>query len=222
MTAATTRDWGDVTAAAKELAGNWRRFECSCWHRGHDLPDAADWIVWYAGSQQSGLLEESNQKVTNDRLAKYAAGDDPGLAFEQQSHRVVGHLDGFSVRVFAPDGSPTAAFEAFCRVQEALDGYPVLDEQDYSDREYAATLENYASEVWGKKDELPEGWAGEVYDWFEQRGHQEYVESRDDRGGWAPQDKITAALTDLGLLPRIAVGRRAIHGEVGNNAGDGA
>ena len=116
-------------------------------------------------------------------------------------------MDGFSVRVVGPDGAVTEAFRELCRVQEALDGYPVLDEQDYDDREYAATLENYRNEMWGKKDELPEGWAGEVYDWFERRGHQEYVESRDDRGGWAPREAITTALTDLGLLPRIVAGR---------------
>ena len=127
--------------------------------------------------------------------------------FEQHSHWVVGHLAGFSVRVLSPDGAVTDAFREFCDIQEALDDYPILDEQGYSDREYAATLENYAREMWQQKDELPEGWAGEVYDWFEEHGHQEYTESRDDRGGWAPRAAITEALTDLGLLPRIVVGK---------------
>ena len=221
MTATTTRDWGDVATAAAEVAGNWRKFEGFVWYRGHDLPDAANWMVWYTGSPQSGLIDESNRRVTTDRLAKFAAGDDPDIVFEEHSHWVVGHLHGFSVRVVGPDGAATDACREFCRVQEALDGYPVLDEQDYDDREYAATLENYAREMWGQKDELPEGWAGEVYDWFEGRGHQEYVESRDDRGGWAPRAAITEALTGLGLLPRI-VATATLHGEVGDNAGDGA
>jgi len=193
--------------AATELAGNWRKFECFCWFRGHDLPDAADWLVWYTGSPQSGLLEESNQKVMTDRLAKFAAGDDPDIVFERHSHWVVGHLDGITLRVFQTDGAVTDAFREFCRIQEALDGYPILHEQDYSDREYAATLESYRNEMWKQKGELPEGWAGEVYDWFEEHGHQEYVESLDDRGGYAPREDITAALTDLGLLPRIVVGK---------------
>ena len=145
--------------------------------------------------------------MTNGRLANFAASDDPDLVFEQHSSWVVGHLDGLSVRVLGPDGNVTDAFREFCGIQEALNGYPILDEQDYSDREYAATLENYAREMWGQKGELPEGWAGEVYDWFEKHSNQEYVESRDDRGGYAPREAITEALTDLGMLPRIVVGK---------------
>ena len=207
MTTTTTRDWEDVATVAAELAGNWRGFDCFVWYRGYDLADAANWMIWYAGSQQSGLLEESNRKVTNDRLAKFAAGDDPDLVFEKHSHWVVGQLDGFSVRVLGPDGAVTVAFREFCRVQVALDAYPVLDEEDYSDREYAATLANYRNEMWQQKGELPEGWAGEVYEWFEKHSNQEYVESRDDRGGYAPREAITEALTDLGMLPRIVVGK---------------
>ena len=82
-----------------------------------------------------------------------------------------------------------------------------MDEQDYSDREYAATLANYRNEMWGQKDELPEGWAGEVHSWFEEHGHKEYVENCDDRGGYAPREALMEALTDLGLLPRIVVGK---------------
>ena len=205
MTTATRRDWSDVAAAARELAGNWQRFECFCWFRGHDLPDAANWLIWYTSSPQSGLLEESNQKVTNDRLTKFAAGNDPDLVFEKHSHWVVNSLAGISLRVYRADGSTTDAFREFCRIMEALDDYPVLDEEDYGDREYEATLENYAREMWGQKDHLPEGWAGEVYEWFGDHGQDCHTESRDDRGGYAPREAITAALTDLGLLPRIVV-----------------
>ena len=207
MTATTTRDWSDVATAAAELAGNWRKFECFVWYRGYDLPDAFNWLVWYTGSPQSALIDESNQKVTIDRLAKFALGDDADLVFEQHSHWVVGHLAGFSVRVLSPDGTATDAFREFCRIQEALDAYPVLDEEDYSDREYAATLESYRNEMRKQNDTLPEGWAGEVHSWFEEHGHDDFTESRDDRGGWAPRAAITEALTDLGLSPRIVVGR---------------
>ena len=207
MTTTTTRDWGDVAAVAAELAGNWQRFDCFDWYRGNDLPDASNWLVWYTGSPQSGLLEESNRKVTNDRLAKFSEGDDPDLVSERHSLWVVGNLTGFSIRVLGPDGAVTDAFREFCRVQEALDGYPILDDQDYSDREYAATLESYRNEMWQQNGELPEGWAGEVYEWFEKHSNQEYVESRDDRGGYAPREAITEALTDLGMLPRIVVGK---------------
>ena len=204
---ATTRDWGDVAEAATGLAGNWQRFDCFAWFRGHDLPDAANWLVWYTSSPQSGLLDESNQKAVADRLAKFGVGDDPDIVFEKHSHWVVGHVDGISLRVFQAGGTVTDAFYEFCRTQEALDAYPVLDEEDYSDREYAATLVNYRNEMWKQKDELPEGWAGEVHSWFEEHGQDCHTVSRDDRGGYAPQEAITEALTDLGMLPRIVVGK---------------
>ena len=75
-------------------------------------------------------------------------------------------MTGISLRVFRADGSPTAAFETFCRIREALASYPIPDEQEYSDREYKATLDNYRGEMWRSRDALPGGWEGEAYDWF--------------------------------------------------------
>lgn len=203
MTTTATRDWSAVEAVANELVGNWQRFECFCWHRRHDLPDAAHWMIFYTSSPQSGLIEESNQKVMTDRLARYAEGDDPDLAFEEHSHWVVGTVSGISLRVLRADGTITDALREFCRIQVAMDAYPILDEQDYSDREYEATLDNYRTEMWQSRGELPDGWAGEVYDWFRDHGHDRFTESRDDRGGWAPREDITNALRHLGRLPTV-------------------
>ncbi|MEO2090247.1 MAG: hypothetical protein ABGY75_12205 [Gemmataceae bacterium] len=206
MTTMTRTDWSDVAATAKQLAGNWQRFECFCWHRRHDLPDAANWMIFYTSSPQSGLIEESNQKVMTDRLAKYAEGDDPDLTFEEHSHWVVGTVTGISLRVFRADCTITDAFREFCRIQEAIDGYPILDEQDYGDREYEATLDNYRNELWQSRGELPDGWEGEVYDWFRDNGHDTYTENRDDQGGWAPREAITNALRHLGRKPTVVTG----------------
>ena len=140
-----------------------------------------------------------------DRLARFAEGDDPDLAFEEHSHWVVGSVSGISLRVFRADGTITDAFQEFCRNQEAIDGYPILDEQDYSDREYEATLDNYRNEMWRQRDELPDGWAGEVYDWFRDNDDC-YTENRDDQGGWAPREAITNALWRLGRLPTVVTG----------------
>lgn len=139
------------------------------------------------------------------RLARHAAGDDPDLAFEEHSHWVVSRLTGVSIRVFWSDGTLTDAFREFCRLHERLDDYPILDEQDYGDWEYAATLENYACEMWEQREALPEGWEAEVHSWFRDNDQDCHTESSDDQGGWAPREAITEALTDLGLLPRIVV-----------------
>ena len=50
MTTMTRTDWSDVAATAKQLAGNWQLFECFCWHRRHDLSDAAHWMIFYTSS----------------------------------------------------------------------------------------------------------------------------------------------------------------------------
>ena len=119
-------DWTDVEAAGKALAGAWRDIPCFCWHRGCDLQDADSWMLWYSSSRDAGLLEQSNEKVFNERLRPFSEGDDPDLVFERHSHWAVGYLDGFSIRVYRPDGSITPAFEQFCSIKDALEGYPVL------------------------------------------------------------------------------------------------
>ena len=202
MTTQERIDWSDVKSAAEKLAGNWQEFDSFAWSRGYGLEDAERWMIWYTSSRDAGLLEQSNEKAINDRLLPFSKGDDPDLVFERHSHWLVGHVDGFSVRVYKADGTNiTPAFEEFCRIKEALEDYPILNESDYSEREYEATLENYREELWRLHDELPEGWEAKVYSWFSDNGHDEFIENRDDRGGWGSREEILKALEALGLYP---------------------
>ena len=205
---ATTQDidWTDVEAAGKALAGAWRDIPCFCWHRGCDLQDADSWMLWYSSSRDAGLLEQSNEKVFNERLRPFSEGDDPDLVFERHSHWAVGYLDGFSIRVYQQDGTITPAFEQFCSIKDALENYPVLDEADYSEREWRETLDNYRNEMWREKD-LPEGWDSEVYGWFSDHCLDQFTENKDDQGGFAPREKIVEALQALGLMPTVVVER---------------
>jgi hypothetical protein len=205
MATARDIDWSDLGAAAKQLAGNWRDYDCFAWSRGYDLDDADKWCIWYTSSRDSGLLERSNEKAINERLRPFSQGDEPDLVFETHSHWAVGYLDGFSLRVFRPDGTVTPAFQEFCCIKQALEAYPILNEQDYSDMEWQATLENYANEMWQERKELPEGWEGEVYCWFSNNCMDEFIENRDDRGGWAPKERISEALQALGLMSSVVV-----------------
>src|SRR5947209_5911036 len=147
MTTAICIDWTDEEAAAKQMAGNWRQFQCFCWHRGYDLPDADAWCIWYTSNRGSGLLAESNEAVINKRLEPFSEGEDADLVFERHSHWAVGHVDGFSIRVFQDDGSVTPAFVEFCSIKDRLEDCPILAEQDYTEREFEATLENYCGEM---------------------------------------------------------------------------
>ena len=194
-------DWSDLTSAAEALAGNWRNFDSFAWHRAYELDDADKWAIWYTSQRDAGLLAQSNEQAINKRLGRFAEGDDPDLVFETHSHFAVGHVDGFSLRVYKADGTITPAFEEFCRLKEELDAYPILNETDYSEREYEATLENYREELWRLRGELSEGWEEKVYSWFSDNGHDEFIENRDDTGGWAPREKIIEALEAVGLVP---------------------
>jgi len=200
-------DWTNVEGAAKGMAGNWQQFTCFVWSRGYDLEDADQWAICYTTGRDAGLLDQSNHAEIAKLLAPFTEGGDPDLVFESHSHWAVGHLDGFSIRVFSKAGRITKAFEEFCCIKERLEDYPILNEADYSEREYEATLENYRIEMWATEKELPEGWEHEVYSWFSDHGHDRYAENRDDQGGYAPKEKITEALQDLGLLPTLVIER---------------
>jgi hypothetical protein len=194
-----------IESSAKKMAGNWRKFSCFVWNRGYDLEDADHWMIWYTSGRDVGLLEQSNHQEIAKLLHPFTQGDDPDVVAESHSHWAVGHVDGFSIRVYGKDGNITDAFGAYCDIKKRLDAYPVLNESDYSEKEYEATLENYRSEMWDMEKELPEGWASEVYSWFSDNGHDRFTENRDDQGGDAPKENILEALQDLGLLPTVVL-----------------
>ncbi len=197
--------WNDLPEAARQMAGNWRQFSAFAWSRGYRLEDAEKWMVCYTSHCDAGLLAQSNAKVIRERLAPFGVGDDPDLVFERHFHFAFGHVDGLSIRVYRADGTITAAFREFCRIQERLEDSPILDEQDYGRRVYEATLENYRGEMGRLREKLPRGWEGEVYSWFGDHGQDRYMENRDDQGGHAPCEAIVEALHDLGLLPNVVV-----------------
>ena len=192
----------NIETAAKEMAGNWKMFGSFAWHRGHKLEDADRWTIFYTSGRDAGLLAQSNHAEISKRLAPFMEGDDPDVVAETHSHWAVGYLDGFSIRVFKPDGTITPAFEELYRIKEALEDYPVLNEADYSEREYVATLENYTNEMWAMRDKLLPDWQEEVYSWFSDHGRERFIENRDDQGGYAPKERIVEALQDLGCCPR--------------------
>ncbi len=200
-------NWTNVEATARELAGNWQKFTCFAWHRGYELEDADKWAIVYTSGRDSGLLAQSNHDEIAKRLEPFTEGDDPDVVAESHSHWAVGYVDGYSIRVFGKDGSITDAFLEYARIQNQRADYPVLNEEDYSQREYDATLENYRSEMWGIEKELPEGWESEVFSWFCDNGHDRFTENRDDQGGWAQREKIIEALQGVGLLPTVVVKR---------------
>ena len=134
---------GELTLeeAARDAVGNWQRFESFCWFRRNVVDDTDNWAIFYTHHRDSALLDQSNAAVIEKAMEPFTEDDDPDVVFESHNHWAVGHIDGFSIRVFK-DGEITEAFKTYHELTERMAAYPVLDEDDYSQREFEATLEN--------------------------------------------------------------------------------
>ena len=190
--------------AAQDICGNWKRFDCFVWYRD-DIDDADNWAIIYTHHRDSGLLDQSNAHVISKSLAPFTDGDDPDVVIESHNHWAVGHIDGFSLRVFR-DGQITDALRKYHELAEAMEQYPILDESDYSERELEATYENIPLAAIGIKDdyELPEDWAEHVYEWLS--NHRcNALENVDDQGGWPDESDLRDAFDALGYQEIEAV-----------------
>ena len=190
----------DLQEAAEQVAGNWQDFTCFVWYRD-DIDDAENWAIIYTHNRDSGLLDQSNASVIAKALVPFTEtdDDDPDVVMESHNHWAVGHVDGFSIRVFK-NGQITDAFRKYHDLAERLAEYPILDEEDYSNWEYEATLENVADAAWRVKDEyeLPEDWQWEVYGWLSDNRCGE-IENTDDQGGYPSEESLRAAFVALGF-----------------------
>jgi hypothetical protein len=181
----------DLASAAKAAAGNWREFDCFCWHRRPD--DADQWAIIYTHNRDSGLLDQSNAHAIAEVLRPFPRNAVP----ENHHHWACGWVEGFSIRVFRR-GRITRAFRTYHALAQRLADYPILDEQDYSSREYEATHKNLPDAAWKIKNEyeLPGNWTGAVYDWFSEHDCSA-IESSDDRGGYPTEEQLRTAFEAL-------------------------
>jgi hypothetical protein len=187
----------DLDEAAKKAAGNWQEFNCFVWFRDRELNDADQWAIIYTHNRDSGLLDQSNAGVIEKAMKPFSEGGDPDVVFESHHHWAVGHVDGFSVRVFK-NGEITKAFETYHELAQRLADYPILDESDYSDREFEATLENITDSAWRLKNDfdLPEDWESQVYGWLSDHRCGE-IENIDDQGGYPSESALLEAFDAL-------------------------
>jgi hypothetical protein len=99
----------EIEEAAKQAAGNWRKFESFVWWRASEMDDAASFAILYTHHRDSGLLDQSNAAAIAKALEPFTEGDDPDVTAESHNHWAVGHIDGFAIRVFR-NGQITEAF----------------------------------------------------------------------------------------------------------------
>ena len=188
----------DLQNAAKAAAGNWRDFESFAWDGAWELDDPENWTVVYTHHRDSGLLDQSNAVVIERALEPFSEGDDPDVTDEHHRHWAVGWIDGFAIRVFR-NGHITQAFRAYHQLATQSADYPVLDEEDYSRREYEATMDNLtdAASWLAHEYELPEHWQDAVYTWLSENDPSA-IENRNDHGGYPGEGQLMAAFESLG------------------------
>jgi hypothetical protein len=187
----------DYEAMAKEAAGNWQHFDCFCWYGQPPEPD--EWCIVYTSNRDSRLRAQSNADAIAKEMEPFLGKT---AIAETHSHWACGSVYGYSIRVYGKRGI-TKAFRKWCDLQDAMNNYVVLDEEDYSRREHEATLENI-EEVAGQIDrkswcgiEFPEGYSKTLFDWFWEND-QSAIENTDDSGGYPSEESMTKALIALG------------------------
>lgn len=194
MTTVDTIPWGDVEAAAKLCAGNWQKFECFAWTG--DPPNSHLYMIYNYSNRDSTLLTESNAAYIEKTLKKYQS-----VHFECHNHWAVGYVNAIVIKVYRKDEKTiNEGFKKFCEIMAQLEEYPVLDETDYSNREYEATIENIKTVGNGAvKASAPVSWASEVYSWLSEYDDSE-IQNRDDQGGYPSEESVKKALTALRMI----------------------
>ena len=191
---------------AEEFAGNWREFECFAWH-DDDIEEPEKWGFLNTSTRDSGIIAQSNEAAIKAEMEPYFESGD---AFKGRSrHWACGYVDNIVVRVYDENGEITDAAAKVFELKQRLENYALLDEIDYSNREYEASLEYIE---WNGRprgvefvDDLPDDWAAQVYSWlfdngyyFSEEGSGVYLYTRKE-----DEDEVLAkALLDLGLAER--------------------
>ena len=185
----------DLETGAREARGNWQKFDSFGWH---DRPeDGEEWAIVYTHNRDSDLLDQSNADAIDKALAPFTEGDNPDVRAEHHGHWACGWIDGYAIHVYR-NGQITEAFRAYHELAARLADYPVLDEEDFSRREYEATLENLRCEGFDSDFFAPpDNWETEVFSWLWDH-NQSAVENRDGNGGYASKAEIAEALDGLG------------------------
>ena len=140
----------------------------------------------------------SNAEAIPEAMKPFLDQEPCDVMEEHHHHWACGWVDGYAIRVYR-DGQITEAFRTYYELSSRLADYPVLDEEDYSSREYDATIENIADAAWRLKREfnLPDGWESKVYSWLSEHDDEE-IENRDDRGGYPSEEALLRAFDALG------------------------
>ena len=155
--------------------------------------------------RDSTLLDQSNAQEIK-RIFEQADPDSKDWTVVHCGHWAVGWVDHLSMRVYKRvlhTYAPTKILLVWQDIENSLEDYPVLNEGDYSEREYNATLEGIedAASYFARQHDvdLPEDYSDILFSWFWDN-LQSAVESSDDRGGYPSDSELEEAFIALNWL----------------------
>lgn len=164
----------------------------------NDLMDDGFSNAMFSISRDSDALEISNFETVKRILGKWVERSgwtegedgedyyDGAVSIESSSHWAVGWVETIHVRMRNRKGEFTKAFRVACGLAEDLRNYCVLDEDDYSRREYEELSEYLEGEVGENAEELARHLFDAYsvsriddirYEWIEQWKEEHYVDS---------------------------------------------
>lgn len=189
-----------IEEIAKKAAGDWKKIDNFVWF---DSPEDEDtWTIISPEHRDSTLIDKSNSEAIQAALGADEFSDD--VIIGSATHWAVGWVTHICIRVYDAAGNITPAFRELVDIQLRLQEYPVLDDEDYSRREYEASL-------WGIEDscrteltcDTPEDWKEKVFSWlWDSEEHQRELENTDDTGAYPSSESIHCALVALGWAKR--------------------
>lgn len=124
----------DIDQLAQECAGNWHTFSSFVWWGEPEW--AGDAYLFYTCNRDSSVLEDSNAAAIQKVLEREEFEAD--VSEQEHSHWACGWVKGYAIRTIGEDGKATPAFKALVEIACQLDEYPLLDEDDFSERELEA------------------------------------------------------------------------------------
>jgi len=188
---------------AKELAnkmvGNWKKVDNFHWVSGSRPSDANNCCRIHLQHRDSNIGEVSNAEIIKKRFESFL-GDlsEKDVSLEKVNRWDYGWGEELVIRVYDSEGNITPAFLEWAKIDLSLSNYPLLDEDDYYDREYQMKKDN-VKEVGERFLEKPsEGWVEEIVSYIMCSYPEEY-EQCDEYTSFKP-DFIQKVLKELSFI----------------------
>jgi hypothetical protein len=187
---------------AKQAAGNWKKFDSFAWFGQPE--DGEKWTIIHTRNRDSNLMTQSNAAAIDKRLERFTKGRYPTAIGQSFSHWACGWVEGYAIKVFTNKGEITKAFKELLSINADLRNYPVLDDFDYSEREYKAAISGIYDAAWRWRLEMkdaPDDWPVLAYRWFAENDDRA-LENTDDTGAYPSEEQMQKCLLALNLIEK--------------------